>query len=113
MITLRRGLVLLVVLVALLAMLFYAVFPIGTYIDKRSAADAAQLELEALRSENEQFRTRIADLSDPVEIERLARLEYNLVFPGEQAYTILPQAPQPVEVPDLWPFNALVSSLSR
>lgn len=110
---LRRGLIPLVVVLVILLASFYAVFPIGTYMEQRSAMAAAQAELATLYLENEQLRSRIEVLSDPVEIERLARSEYNLVFPGEEAYAILPQVPEPVQVPDLWPFNALVWSLSQ
>ncbi|MCY4163572.1 MAG: septum formation initiator family protein [bacterium] len=113
MIALRRSLVPLVVVLVVLATLFYAVFPLGTYLDQRSAIDAAEAELVTLYEENQELQNRMAALSDIDEIERIARMEYNLIFPGEEAYAILPQAPQPVQVPDLWPFNALVSSLSR
>ena len=112
MIALRRSLVLLVVVLVILVTLFYAVFPTRTLFDQDSAIAEARAELDALYEENNALRDRLGVLSQPEEIERLARSEYNLVYPGEDAYALLPSAPAPVEIPDLWPLNALVSSLS-
>jgi hypothetical protein len=38
---------------------------------------------------------RAAELQEDAEIERLAREQYNLVMPGEEAYAMLPAAPPP------------------
>ena len=113
MIALRRSVIPLVLVLIVLVVLFYAVLPIRTYVDQRSATADARAELAALLEENNALRDRLEALSQPAEIERLARSEYNLVYPGEELFAILPAAPQPVEIPDLWPLNALVSSLSR
>lgn len=112
MIALRRSVVPLVIVLVALVVLFYAVLPTGTFFDQRTATAEARAELSALQDQNQALRTRLAELTQPAEIERLARSEYNLVYPDEEAYAILPAAPQPVEIPDLWPLNALVSSLS-
>ena len=112
MIALRRSVVPLVIVLVILITLFYAVFPTRTFWDQSSAIAEARVELDALNEENDALRTRMKVLSQPEEIERLARSEYNLVYPGEDAYAILPPAPEPVAIPDLWPLNALVSSLT-
>ncbi|WP_420639887.1 FtsB family cell division protein [Candidatus Poriferisocius sp.] len=112
MIALRRSVVLLVIVGVVLITLFYAVFPTRTFLDQRAAIAESRAELDALLDENDALRSRIHELSQPAEIERLARSEYNLVYPGEEAYAVLPAAPEAVEIPDLWPLNALVSSLS-
>ena len=112
MIVLRRSVVPLVLALIILVVLFYAVLPTRTYMDQRSATTDARAELAALVDENHALHSRLKALSQPEEIERLARSEYNLVYPGEAAYAILPLAPQPVEIPDLWPLNALVTSLA-
>ena len=111
-IALRRSVVPLVLVLIVLVVLFYAVLPTRTYLDQGSATDDARAELTALLEENDALRSRLNVLAQPEEIERLARSEYNLVYPGEEAYAILPPVPQPVEIPDLWPLNALVSSLA-
>ncbi len=112
MIALRRSVIPLVLVLIILVVMFYAVLPTRTYMDQRSATSDARAELAALVDENNALRTRLEALSQPEEIERLARSQYNLVYPGEEAYAILPLAPQPVEIPDLWPLNALVTSLA-
>ena len=112
MIALRRSVVPLVIVLVILIALFYAVFPTRTFMDQSAALSEVQAELDALYEENDALRTRMKDLTQPEVIERLARSEYNLVYPGEEAYAMLPPAPEPVEIPDLWPLNALVSSLS-
>ena len=112
MIALRRSVIPLVLVLIALAVLFYAVLPTRTYMDQRSATSDARAELAALVDENDALRSRLKALSQPEEVERLARSEYNLVYPDEEAYAILPLAPQPVEIPDLWPLNALVTSLA-
>lgn len=112
MIALRRSVIPLVLVLIVLVVLFYAVLPTRTYMDQRLATTDARAELAALLDENNALRSRLKALSQPEEVERLARSEYNLVYPGEEAYAILPLAPQPVEIPDLWPLNALVTSLT-
>ena len=39
--------------------------------------------------------------------ERLAREQYNLVRPGEEAYSVLPAPLPALELPDVWPFGPL------
>ncbi len=112
MIALRRSVVPLVIVLVILVTLFYAVFPTRTYLDQSAALAEVQSELDALYEHNDALRSRMKVLNQPEEIERLARSEYNLVYPGEEAYAMLPLAPEPVEIPDLWPLNALVGSLS-
>lgn len=112
MIALRRSVVPLVIVLVILVTLFYAVFPTRTYLDQSAALAEVQSELDALYEDNDALRSRMEVLNQPEEIERLARSEYNLVYPGEEAYAMLPPAPEPVEIPDLWPLNALVGSLS-
>ncbi len=112
MIALRRSVVPLVIVLVFLIALFYAVFPFQTFLDQNSAISGARAELNALNEDNDALRARMEKLSQPEEIERLARSEYNLVYPGEEAFAMLPPAPEPVQIPDLWPLNALVSSLT-
>ena len=112
MIALRRSLVPLVVVLVILVVLFYAAFPTRIFLNQSSAIAEVRAELDALYEENDALRSRMEVLSTPEEIERLARSEYNLVYPGEEAFVILPSAPEPLEIPDLWPLNALVSSLT-
>jgi cell division protein FtsB len=87
--------------VILVAVLFVGVFPTRTYLAQRAATGAAHEQLEVLREQNELLEARARLLHDDAEIERLAREQYNLVRPGEEAYAVLPP-PQPevVEEPE-------------
>ena len=76
--------------VALVGVLFLAVFPTRTYLTQRASTSAAEERLRVLREENTALEARIARLHRDGEIERIAREQYNLVRPGEEAYAVLP-----------------------
>ena len=82
--------------VVLVGILFLFVFPTRTYLGQRQELDAAERRAEILSKENAELAARVKRLNTDAEIERLAREQYNLVRPGEEAYAILP-APQPIE----------------
>ncbi len=82
--------------VALVALLFLAVFPTRTYLAQRRDLAATERRLTVLSRENKELAERVNRLNTDAEIERLAREQYNLVRPGEEAYAILP-VPQPPE----------------
>lgn len=85
-----------------LAVLVLGVFPTRTYLDQRRATANAEEQLRVLRTENAALDQRVARLHDDDEIERLAREQYNLVFPGEEAYALLPapDSPAPADEAD-------------
>lgn len=87
-----------------LAGLALAVFPIQDLLAQRRDTGALEAELDALRTENDELAGRVAALQTDAEIERLAREEYNLVYPGEESYAILPVEPEASPVPAPWPF---------
>jgi cell division protein FtsB len=72
------------------------VFPTRTYVSQRRDLDRTAERVEVLKRENERLAQRVGRLNTDEEIERLAREQYNLVRPGEEAYAILP-APKPAE----------------
>ena len=90
----RRAAWPLVASVVLVGLLFLFVFPTRTYLGQRQELDSAERRVEILSKENEELAARVERLNSDAEIERLAREQYNLVKPGEEAYAILP-APQP------------------
>jgi len=51
---------------------------------------SATAELQALTSENESLQAQASALSQPANIAALARRDYDLVRPGQTAYTVLP-----------------------
>jgi cell division protein FtsB len=84
----------LTLLVVAAGIVLLAVFPARTYLAQRDNIDAAEQRLEILAEQNKQLGQRAARLHTDDEIERLAREQYSLVKPGEEAYAILP-APEP------------------
>ncbi len=81
--------------VMLIGVLFVAVFPSRTYLAQRRSIDAAERTVAVLSRENDRLASRVQRLDTDAEIERLAREQYNLVRPGEEAYAILPSRPVP------------------
>ncbi|MBV8692462.1 MAG: septum formation initiator family protein [Actinobacteria bacterium] len=71
-------------------MLFLAVFPARTYLRQRHSLSAAKARLHVLAQQNTALDKQVKKLHTDSEIERLARQQYNLVRPGEEAYAILP-----------------------
>jgi hypothetical protein len=57
--------------------------------------NAAEVRLRVLSAENAKLDQRRQQLQTDAEIERLAREQYGLVKPGEEAYAILPPKPGP------------------
>jgi cell division protein FtsB len=92
---------------ALGAVLAIGVFPTRTWLDQRAGIAEAELRIGVLRDQNAAFEERISRLDSDEEIERLAREQYNLVLPGEEAYAVLPPPLPPVDLPALWPFGPL------
>ena len=94
----RRAVWPLLVSITVVGMLFLFVFPGRTYLAQRRSLAAAEARLHVLKTENKSLDQRVARLQDDAEIERLAREQYGLVKPGEEAYAILP-SPSPAPPP--------------
>ena len=92
----------------LVVVLAVAVFPTSTYLDQRAHTAETEQQLAVLRAQNAAYRERIQRLQTPEEIERLAREQYNLVFPGEEAYAVLPTPLAELWLPAVWPFGPLL-----
>ena len=88
----------------LVVFLVAGVFPTRTYLHQRDAIAAEERKVAVLSAENEKLTAKVDRLHTDAEIERLAREQYNLVRPGEEAYAILPgpedaRPERPVDVP--------------
>ena len=103
----KRRLWLLLASVVLVAALFLFVFPTRTYLAQRDSLAGAEERLDVLQRENELLEQRISTLRTDAEIERIAREQYNLVRPGEEAFAVLPPPKPPVDLPEGWPFDQL------
>ena len=73
-----------------LGVLVVGVFPTRTWLAQRAATSGAEEQLAVLREQNAALEARAELLHSDAEIERLAREQYNLVRPGEEAYAVLP-----------------------
>jgi cell division protein FtsB len=78
------------VFVALLA--FFFAYPTRSLWDQERELSRTRAELTALRAKNEQLVAERQRLQRPAEIERVARHRYNMVRPGERAYSVVPPA---------------------
>ena len=98
----RRAVLPTAALVALVGFLFVAVFPTRTWLAQRDAIAAEEARLEVLTDQNRRLAARVQELQTDAELERLAREQYNLVKPGEEAYAILPAPgdPPPAAAPE-------------
>ena len=93
----RRSRVLLPLLASIIAIgvLFVGVFPTRALLAQRQDIARSQHRLHVLEQENDVMKTRIDALGTDAEIERIAREQYDLVRPGDEAYAILPAPEQP------------------
>ena len=89
---LRKAVWPVLVLVVLIGVLFVAVFPTRTWWAQRAEMKGATEQLQVLDEQNTLLAGRVEALQSDDEIERLAREQYNLVRPGEEAYALLPSA---------------------
>jgi len=70
--------------------LFTFANPARTWFDQRQEIAAARERNLVLDEQSQELRARAATLRTDEEIERIAREEYGLVKPGEEAFGILP-----------------------
>lgn len=96
----RRAVRVLLVAVTIGGIVFLFVLPGRTWLAQGRASAAAQRQDAALSRENTALSTRAAQLQSTTYIEQIARQQYGLVMPGEQAYGILlPTAPPTTTAP--------------
>ena len=76
--------------VVLVGVVMLAVFPARTYVQQRRSIAESEERVRILSAENRDLAKRVEKLHTDAEIERIAREQYNLVRPGEEAYAILP-----------------------
>lgn len=102
-----------VILVILTGTVVAFLAPTRTLLDQRRTAAAAEQRLAELEQANADAQAQADALQTDAEIERLAREQYGYAKAGEEVYHLLPEARDPVRVPDTWPFDGLGTSLAR
>lgn len=107
-----RGFVLpLMLAVVLFAGLVYFIFPTATWLEQRDESAQVRSELDSLITEQGELRREISRMRTDEEVERIARRDFNYVYPGEEAYAVLPAPPAPVALPPSWPFSLLYAEV--
>ena len=85
---------------ALVGVLMLAGFPARAWVAQKQERARVAAQVDDLAAQNRRLEERARLLETDAEIERLARRDYNLVRPGEDAFAILPGAPAtPAETP--------------
>jgi hypothetical protein len=74
------------------AVILFAWFPFSSLLQQRTTLSGAQAQLSSLHKQDAALTQETKNLSDASEIGRIAREQYQLVSPGQQAYEVLPPA---------------------
>ena len=102
-----------VILVILTVAVVAFLAPTRTLLDQRRTAATVEQRLAEIDQANADAQAQADALKTDAEIERIAREQYGYAKAGEEVYHLLPEAQDPVRVPDAWPFVGLGSSLTR
>ena len=82
-----------------IAIMFLFVFPTRSYLAQQRQVRAARRAVAVLQQQNKELSHEQRLLETKSEIERLARVQFDMVFPGEQAYNIVPLQKVPANKP--------------
>ena len=93
-----------IIAISLLSLMLLGIIPIQEWFEVRDTKNELLLELAEMEELNESYRVSIDALKTDDEIERIARSEYNLVKPHEEAYYVIPISSEDIEIPGIWPF---------
>tara|TARA_B110000003_G_C16635056_1_gene528076 strand:- start:2287 stop:2616 length:330 start_codon:yes stop_codon:yes gene_type:complete len=94
-----------IVAVSLFSLMLLGVIPVQEWFEVRDTKDELLVELAKVEELNESYRVSIDALKTDEEIERIARSEYNLVKPHEEAYYVVPVSSEDIKIPGIWPFH--------
>lgn len=94
-----------IVAVSLFSLMLLGVIPVQEWFEVRDTKDELLVELAKVEELNESYRISIDALKTDEEIERIARSEYNLVKPHEEAYYVVPVSSEDIKIPGIWPFH--------
>ncbi|MFN8016002.1 MAG: septum formation initiator family protein [Acidimicrobiia bacterium] len=76
------------VIVTVIATMFIYVYPIRSYYSQRQLEKLEKHRLSVLKEANSKMRTERRNLVTDEEIIKIAREQYRLVKPGEEAYIV-------------------------
>ena len=75
---------------AVVAIMFVFVFPTRSYLAQRREVGAGAHDVSVLKKQNADLAAEAQRLRSRAEIERLARQQFGLAYPGEQVYKVMP-----------------------
>ena len=107
----RRYLFWLFILAVVVVILFWAIQPIRLWLEQREDLSTKQQELIEIELSNSALEERAEALQTPEQVELIARQNFGLIREGEEAYAVLPAAPEPLRIPSSWPFTELADAL--
>lgn len=87
------GPILAVVALAVIVLAGLAVLPAKTWFSQRSKVEAAEAELGRIEAATLELERQYELLGTDEEIELRARRDFQLVYPGEESYRIVPTGP--------------------
>jgi hypothetical protein len=93
--------------------LLLGLYPTRPYLAQRTATHEAETELADLQQRNDDLAREVDELKQADEIEKRAREDHGFIRPGEEPFAVLPPAPPPVELPEVWPFTGADQILNR
>jgi cell division protein FtsB len=86
-----RGAVLLLVMFALAAT---AVYPLRQYVSQQDRIGRLEAKQQALVNENARLEAERKRLQDPAYVQQLAKRDYHVVAPGEEAWVVTGAPPE-------------------
>lgn len=84
--------------------MFLGIVPVQDWLDQQDKRDQLKAELEEIQDKNNSYAVEIEALKTDEEIERLARVQYNLIKPFEEAYYVVQSPESDLKIPEVWPF---------
>ena len=74
-----------------------AVVPVRTWLSQKEKTQQAEAEISRIEQDIATLERQLEQLQTNAEIERRARRDFDLVYPGEESYRILPSEPGPTD----------------
>jgi cell division protein FtsB len=82
-----------VLLLVMFALAATAVYPLRQYVSQQHRIERLQAKQQALAAENARLEVERKRLQDPAYVQQLAKRDYHLVAPGEEAWVVTGSPP--------------------
>jgi cell division protein FtsL len=88
-----------VLLLVMFALAATAVYPLRQYVSQADRIQRLEAKQQALAAENTRLETERRRLQDPAYVQQLAKQDYHLVAPGEEAWVVTGTPPSGAAAP--------------